>query len=168
VSVTVPDPTTSVIVRSTGKCTNSIEIPLQTTPAACTQFLVIANAKTILTYKNCETGLVTEEDLSAGGGRLICAYNNPSSYPFFTNSSDGSIDPRGSCTAGRPGCTSTTLFATAGGGGATFRYFECESDVSTTVVVADGGFESVCVRNDVDIQLVSGVGNFTQSSSCTV
>lgn len=168
ISVTVPDGTTSVRVVSTGACTNSIDIPVTVAPSACSTYYIDASVKTNLTYRDCDTGEIVVENLSAGAARLICAYNDLGSAPFFTNVRDGLIEERGACGSGRPGCTQTTLFATAGGGGATFRFFECEANQSTTITLADGTTANYCVRNDLDVQLVSGVGNFTQGSSCTV
>lgn len=168
ISVTVPDGTTSVRIRSTGDCTNFVDLPITVEPSACSTFYADASIKTDLTYRDCDTGAVVVENLSAGAARLFCAYNDSLSYPYFTNSADGLIQEREACGSGRPGCTQTTLFATAGGGGAIFRIFECEATQSTTVTLADGAVANYCVRNDVDIQLVSGVGNFTQGSACTV
>ena len=168
ITVIVPDGTTSVRVVSTGACTNFIDIPVEVTPSACSTFYADASVKTDLTYRDCTTGEVVVEPLSAGAARLFCAYNDELSYPYFTRSTDGLIQEKEACGSGRPGCTSTTLFATAGGGGAVFRIFECEATSSTTVTLADGANINYCVRNDVDIQLVSGVGNFTQGSACTV
>lgn len=168
ISVTVPDGTTSVRIRSTGVCTNYTDIPVTVAPSACSTYYIDASVKTILTYRDCDTGEIVTEPLSTGAARLICAFNDLGSAPFFTNVRDGLIEERGACGAGRPGCTQTTLFATAGEGGATFRFFECESTESTTVTLAEGTSVNYCVRNDLDVQLVSGVGNYTQGSSCTV
>ena len=168
ISVTVPDGTTSVRIRSTGDCTNFVDIPITVTPSACSEFYVSASIDTILTYRNCEIGTIVQEPLSPGDSILVCAYNDLGSAPFFSSPRAGLIEERGACGSGRPGCTQTTLFATAGGGGAVFRIFECESNSSITITLADGATSNRCVRNDIDVQLVSGVGNFTQGSACTV
>jgi hypothetical protein len=167
VSVTVPDNTAFVRVLSTGKCTNYIDLPIGVTPTTCSSFYVNASVKTVITYKDCETGNMIPEGLLAGESLLIpCAYKDP--RPYFVDDKDGIVEEEVPCGSGRPGCTQTTLFATAGEGGAVFRIFECESNLSTTVTLADGATSNRCVRNDVGIQLVSGVGNFTQGSACTV
>lgn len=168
ITVTVPDGTTSVRVVSTGACTNFIDIPVTVAPSACSTYYVGASVKTDLIYRDCSTGETVTEPLSAGGARLICAYNDLGSAPFFSIPEAGLIEERGACGSGRPGCTQTTLFATAGGGGVTFRFFECESNQSTTITLADGITANYCIRNDISIQLVSGVGNYTQGSACTV
>jgi hypothetical protein len=167
VTITVPSNTSSVRVVSTGKCTNYIDLPMGSAPSACSSFYIDASVKTIVTYKDCATGNTVTEGLLGGESMIIpCAYKDP--LPYLTNSKDGLVEEEVACGSNRPGCTQTTLFATAGEGGATFRIFECESNSSLTVTLAEGTFQSYCVRNDVDIQLVNGVGNYTQGSACTV
>lgn len=166
-SVEVPDPTTSVRVASLGSCTNHIDITIEQAPTICSQFYAQSTVYSTVTYKDCETGDIEQVPLNTGDSIIFCAYND-GPYPYFLKETDGVINNMGACGASRPGCTQTTLFATAGGGGATFRIFECESNESIIVTVADGATSNRCVRNDVDIQLVSGVGNFTQGSACTV
>jgi hypothetical protein len=167
ISVDVPDPATSVRVVSLGNCTNSIDIPIAQGPTLCNEFYAQATVSTIVTYKDCETGDINQEPLDAGDSITFCAYiDGP--YPYFTKDTEGVIKNMGACGAGRPGCTQTTLFANVGGGGAVFRIFECEADQSILVTLAAGATSNRCVRNDIDIQLVSGVGSFTQGSACTV
>lgn len=155
----VPDTTTVIRVQSLGNCSNFIDIEV-TPPSQCAQFLFQAGdvRNNTVTYKDCVSGEIVNDLLNNGESELKCAYTTPPYYPAFTSGS-GTITIVGSCSGpDRFACTQYTIYATPGGGGATFRYIPCNETSSIVSGVSDGDTIIICVNRNFVPQLVSGEG----------
>jgi len=159
----VPDGTTTIRVRSTGICTNYIDIPVNA-PTECGEFIFQAgNTKNnIVTYKDCVTGNLDTVSLTNGEAASRCAYKDVLSYPTFTTGS-GTIVLTGDCGSSK-GCIQYLLFAFPGEGGATFRYIPCDETQSIEVSVADGDTSVICTNQAFEPQLVTGNGSATNTT----